>query len=382
MNASPDSPYPVVLQVLPALGGGGVERGAVEIASVIARFGGLPLVASAGGLHAASVERAGGRNILLPLDSKNPWRIWRNAAALEQVVRREHVDIVHARSRAPAWSAWLAARRTGAKFVTTYHGAYNEDFPGKRHYNAVMAKGERVIAISHFIANLIQQRHGTDPARIRVIHRGVDPAIFDPARVATDRKIRLLKAWRVQDGQPTLMLPGRLTRWKGQAVLIEALALMRERDAVAILVGADQGRHRYAAELAALAERLGVASRLRIVGHCDDMPAAYSLSDVVVNASTDPEAFGRVVIEAQSMARPVVATDHGGAVETIEHGITGWRVPPADPAALAAALDHALRLPHPEREALGAAARASVQAHYTVEAMQNATIAVYRELLA
>jgi glycosyltransferase involved in cell wall biosynthesis len=381
MNATPESPYPVVLQVLPALGGGGVERGTVEITSIIARLGGLPLVASAGGRLAPAVERAGGRNLILGLDSKNPWRIWRNAAALERLIRAHQVDIVHARSRAPAWSALLAARRTGAHFVTTYHGSYNENLPGKRRYNAVMAMGERVIAVSQFIAGLIAERHGTDPARIRVIHRGVDPAVFDPARVGPDRQVRLLRAWRVQDGQTTLVLPGRLTRWKGQAVLIEALARMRHQGAVAVLVGADQGRARYAAELAALAERLGVGDRLRIVGDCEDMPAALSLSDVVVNASTDPEAFGRVVIEAQAMARPVVATDHGGAVETVAHGETGWRVPPGDADALAAALDHALGLSQEERAALGARARASVLASYTVEAMQMKTIEVYREVL-
>jgi glycosyltransferase involved in cell wall biosynthesis len=381
MNATPESPYPVVLQVLPALGGGGVERGTVEITSIIARLGGLPLVASAGGRLAPAVERAGGRNLILGLDSKNPWRIWRNAAALERLIRAHQVDIVHARSRAPAWSALLAARRTGAHFVTTYHGSYNENLPGKRRYNAVMAMGERVIAVSQFIAGLIAERHGTDPARIRVIHRGVDPAMFDPARVGPDRQVRLLRAWRVQDGQTTLVLPGRLTRWKGQAVLIEALARMRHQGAVAVLVGADQGRARYAAELAALAERLGVGDRLRIVGDCEDMPAALSLSDVVVNASTDPEAFGRVVIEAQAMARPVVATDHGGAVETVAHGETGWRVPPGDADALAAALDHALGLSQEERAALGARARASVLASYTVEAMQMKTIEVYREVL-
>jgi glycosyltransferase involved in cell wall biosynthesis len=381
MNATPESPYPVVLQVLPALGGGGVERGTVEITSIIARLGGLPLVASAGGRLAPAVERAGGRNLILGLDSKNPWRIWRNAAALERLIRAHQVDIVHARSRAPAWSALLAARRTGAHFVTTYHGSYNENLPGKRRYNAVMAMGERVIAVSQFIAGLIAERHGTDPARIRVIHRGVDPAMFDPARVGPDRQVRLLRAWRVQDGQTTLVLPGRLTRWKGQAVLIEALARMRHQGAVAVLVGADQGRARYAAELAALAERLGVGDRLRIVGDCEDMPAALSLSDVVVNASTDPEAFGRVVIEAQAMARPVVATDHGGAVETVAHGETGWRVPPGDADALAAALDHALELSQEERAALGARARASVLANYTVEAMQMKTIEVYREVL-
>ncbi|MDE2199455.1 MAG: glycosyltransferase family 4 protein [Rhodospirillales bacterium] len=382
MNATPDGPYPVVLQVLPALGGGGVERGTVEITAAIARAGGCPLVASAGGLLAPAIERAGGRNIRLALDTKSPWRIWRNAAALAALIRREHVDIVHARSRAPAWSAMLAARRTGAHFVTTYHAPYGEDAPFKRHYNAVMARGEIVIAISHFVAGLIAARHGVDPARIRVIPRGVDPAVFDPDSVGVDRLVRLARGWRLEDGARTIVLPGRLTGWKGQRVLIEALARMTHREACVVLVGADQGRQRYAAELVALAERLGVGARVRLVGHAEDMPAVLKLSDVVVNASTEPEGFGRVVIEAQSMARPVIGTDHGGAVETIEHGVTGWRVAPRDAGALAACLDQALSLSDAERVALGARARAAVQARFTVQAMQAATIEVYREVLA
>ena len=374
------APFPVVLQVLPALGGGGVERGTVEIAAAIARAGGGSLVASAGGRLAAAIERAGARNVPLPLATRNPWRIWRNAALLVEVIRRERVDIVHARSRAPAWSAWLAARRTGTHFVTTYHGAYHEASALKRHYNAVMAHGEIVIAASHFIAALVRARYGIDPARIRVIPRGVDPAVFDPDAIAIDRIARLARSWRLPDGVPTIVLPGRLTRWKGQEVLIEALARMQNREAIAVLVGAAQ-RRRYGDELVTLAARLGVAARLRLAGDCDDMPAALMLSDVVVNASIEPEAFGRVVIEAQAMARPTIATDHGGAAETVEHGVTGWRVPPADSDALAAALDHALTLPADERAALGARARASVAAHYTVHAMQAATIEVYRDVL-
>jgi glycosyltransferase involved in cell wall biosynthesis len=372
--------YPVVLQVLPALGGGGVERGTVEIAAAIAQAGGGALVASAGGRLAIAIERAGGRNILLPLNTHNPWRLWRNAARLAEVIRRERVEIVHARSRAPAWSALFAARRTGAHFVTTYHGVYGEDVPFKRQYNAVMARGEIVITASHFVAELVRARHGTDASRIRVILRGVDTAAFDPDAVDAERIALLARAWRLPDGAPTIMLPGRLTRWKGQMVLIEALARMPNRDAVAVLVGEKQ-RRRYEAELIALATRLGVASRLRLAGHCDDMPAALMLSDVVVNASIAPEAFGRVVIEAQAMARPTIATDHGGAAETIEHGVTGWRVPPSDAEALATALDHALSLPAEERAALGLRARTSVVAHYTVQAMQAATIEVYRDVL-
>ena len=377
----PDLPYPVILQVLPALGGGGVERGTVEIAGAIAGAGGGALVASAGGRMVGAVERAGGRHFTLPLASKNPFRIWRNAGRLAALIRRERVDIVHARSRAPAWSAWLAARRTGAVFVTTYHGSYNEDLPLKRRYNSVMAMGRLVIAISHHIAALIERRHGIDPARIRVIPRGVDPAVFDPDAVNHARVIRLAGQWRLPDGAPTIMLPGRLTRWKGQTVLIEALARMRHTEAVCVLVGSDQGRVRYTRELLALAARVGVAARLRLAGDCEDMPAALMLSDVVVNASTDPEGFGRVVIEAQSMARPVIASDHGGAVETVEHGVTGWRVPPGDAGALAAALDQVLDLSDAARAVIGAQARAAVSARYAVAAMQASTIAVYRELL-
>jgi glycosyltransferase involved in cell wall biosynthesis len=370
-----------VLQVLPSLVTGGVERGTVEITRAIAEAGGLALVASAGGRMVASVNRAGGRHVTLPLDSKNPLTIRRNAALLADVIRAERVAIVHARSRAPAWSAWLACRRTGARFVTTYHGAYGEDLPFKRHYNAVMAKGERVIAASRFIAELIVARHGTDPARIRMIPRGVDLAAFDPDAVSGERIARLERAWRLPEGARVVLLPGRLTRWKGQAVLIEALSRLARHDVCCVLVGSDQGRRRYAAQLIRQAEALGVADRLRLAGECDDMPAALMLADIVVHASTEPEAFGRVVIEAQAMGRPVIASDLGGPVETVAHGVTGWRVPPRDAGALAGAIEQVLVLPAATRAELGIRARAAVKRGYTVAAMQAATLAVYDELL-
>ena len=193
---------------------------------------------------------------------------------------------------------------------------------------------------------------------------------------------RLAQAWRVPDGALVALLPGRLTSWKGQAVLIEALARMSRRDVCGVLVGSDQGRQRYTARLIRQAEALGVADRLRLAGECDDMPAALMLADVVVHASTQPEAFGRVVIEAQAMGRPVIASDLGGPVETVEHGVTGWRVPPGDPAALAAAIEAALALPAEQREALGHRARAAVLRRCTVAEMQRATLDVYRQVMA
>jgi glycosyltransferase involved in cell wall biosynthesis len=366
-----------VLQVLPALGSGGVERGTVEITQAIVQAGGRAVVASEGGRLVGSIERAGGRHLALPLDRKTPWALWRNADRLSDIIRREGVDIVHARSRAPAWSALLAARRTGAHFMTTYHGAYGENFPGKRLYNSVMARGERVIAISSYVAELLESRHRVARERIRIVPRGVDTLLFDPDAIPQPRIIRLATGWRLPDGAHTVMLPGRLTRWKGHAVLIAALAKLRRPDAVAVFVG--DGRKHFEAELTREAERLGVAGQIRFVGHCDDMPAALMLADVVVNASLAPEGFGRTVIEAQAMRRPVIATDHGGAVETVEPGITGWRVKPGDAEALAAAIGQALSLSEEERFELGSQSRAWVQENYSVVAMQEATIGVYSE---
>lgn len=367
-----------MLQVLPSLVTGGVERSTVEMAQAIAEAEGVALVASAGGPMVGAVQRAGGRHITLPLHNKDPLVIWRNAGRLAALIRAEGVNLVHARSRAPAWSAWLACRRTGAHFVTTYHGTYSENLPFKRHYNAVMARGEVVIAASRFIAELIVARHRVYPTRIRVIPRGVDPAVFDPESISAERVVRLERDWRLPEGASVIMLPGRLTGWKGQSVLIDALAQLRRPDVCAVLVGADQGRRRYAEGLMQQAARLGVADRLRLVGQCDDMPAALMLADVVVHASTQAEAFGRVVIEAQAMARPVIAADLGGPVETVQHGRTGWRVPPGDPAALAAALEQVLAMPLLERQMIGSRARANVP---TVRAMQDATLEVYEAVL-
>ncbi|MCZ8141551.1 MAG: glycosyltransferase family 4 protein [Acetobacteraceae bacterium] len=371
---------PALLQVLPALRSGGVERGTLEIAEAQIAAGFRAIVASAGGEMVPALEALGAKHITLPLTAKSPLAIWRNAAALAALMRTEGVALIHARSRAPAWSALIAARRTGLPFVTTYHGAYNEGFPGKRLYNSVMARGDRVIAISHFIADLIRTRHGVAEARLRVIPRGVDPRRFDPSLVSPERRDKLRTAWNLPEGRPIIMLPARVTRWKGQMVLVEAMARL-PGDSLALLVGDAEERPAFKAELLARIESLGLTDRVRLVGHANDMPAALLLADVVIHASTDAEAFGRTVIEAQAMARPVIASDLGAPRETVAEGITGWRIPPGDAAALADATGKALALPAAERAALGARARAAVLSGYTTEAMQAATMAVYRELI-
>ncbi len=367
----------VVLQVLPSLVAGGVERGTIEMARAVTEAGGRALVASAGGRLVSAVQYAGGRHVTLPLATKDPLNMWRNAGRLAALIRDEGVQIVHARSRAPAWSALLAARRTGARFVTTYHGAYGEAFPFKRRYNAVMAKGDRVIAISRHIAALVAARHGVGPDRLRVIPRGVDTAVFDPQIVSGERIARLAAEWRLPERARVVLLPGRLARWKGHGVLIEAMGRLGDPGLCCVLMG--EGRQGYGAELARQAERRGVT--LRMPGPCDDMPAAMLLADAVVHAATEPEAFGRVVIEAQAMGRPVIASDLGGPVETVEPGVTGWLVPPGEAAVLADTLRYVLDLSEADRAALGLQTRAAVLARYTTRAMQDATLAVYRELL-
>lgn len=382
MNDSPEpnSP-PVVLQVLPSLVTGGVERGTIEITQAIAEAEAVALVASAGGPLVHSVQRAGGRHFTLPLLSRDPVTIWRNAARLEALIRAENVTLVHARSRAPAWAAWLACKRTGTHFVTTYHGVYGEDLPFKRHYNAVMAKGEIVIAASQYVADVIQRRHKLDPSRVRVIPRGVDPMVFNPDTVSADRIARMAQTMRVPDGMLTVVIPGRLTAWKGQAVLLQAIARLDRQDVCCALVGSDQGRTKYTRELETLSETLGIADRVRIIGQVEDMPAALMLSDVVVHASTQAEAFGRVVIEAQAMGRPVIATDLGGPSETVRAGVTGWLTRPADVDSLTWALQDALSMDAESRMALGQRARASVLDGYTLQAMRDATLDVYEAVL-
>jgi glycosyltransferase involved in cell wall biosynthesis len=365
-----------VLQVLPSLESGGVERGTVEITQAITREGGRAFVASAGGRMTPQIERAGGRHFTLPLMTKDPLSIWLNSFPLARLVRQNDVRLVHARSRAPAWSARFAARRLGVPFVTTWHGVYSENVPGKRWYNSVMASGDLVIAISGYVAARLAAL-GVPEAKIRLIPRGVDTALFDPQAVSGERVHKLAQAWRLPEGAPVVMLPGRLTRWKGGEVLLRALTALRRQDAVAVFVG-DGG---FGGTLESIAASLGLTGRVRLGGQCDDMPAALMLADVVVCPSLEPEPFGRTVIEAQAMGRPVIAANHGGAAETIQDGDTGWRVAPGDAQALAEVIDFALALPPAARTTLGAIARAAVLEHFTTAAMQAATLAVYREVL-
>ncbi len=372
---------PVVLQVLPALRTGGVERGTIEIAGAIARAKWKPLVASSGGAMVSSVAYVGGEHITLPLAAKNPWTIWKNARKLEKIIRDYKVDIIHARSRAPAWSAYIAAKRTGIPFVTTFHGVYGLNPAIKKIYNAVMTKGKRVIAISHFVAGHIAEHYHVDPAIVRIIHRGVDLNAFDPARILPPRMIELVSKWRVPDDLPIIIMPGRITRWKGQHVLIEALAQIPHRKFFCLLVGDDMGHPNYRKEIEARISELGLEGHIRIAGNTPYMAEAYMLADIIVAPSIEPEAFGRVPVEAQAMGRAVIATSHGGACETVIDGQTGWLVDPDNAEDLSHTIDRVLQLSKPEKERIGAQAMAHVRTHFSADIMCSKTLEVYWELI-
>jgi len=383
---------PTILQIIPQLDAGGAELSAVEIADAVVRAGGRAIVLAEPGRLAADIAKVGGEVVPFPAASKNPVRMLANARAIARIVHSEHVDLVHARSRAPAWSAMWAARRTGVRFVTTYHGAYGEKNALKRLYNSVMARGDVVIANSRYTARLIAERYATPGARIEVIARGVDVRKFDPESIAQARVAALRDRWGVGPGEPVILLAARLTGWKGQTALIAATAKLqamgRLGSAAVVLAGDAQGRTAYVRMLEDQIDRLGLKGRVRLVGHVEDVAAAFAAAHVTVVASTEPEAFGRTAIEAAAVGCPVIATDIGAPPETVlaepavaANAITGWLVPPGDADALAARLADALALAPAARRDLGQRARRHILGTYTVEAMQRRTLAVYDRLL-
>ena len=386
---------PTILQIIPRLDTGGAELSTIETTEAVVRAGGRMLVLSEGGRLASEIARMGGELTVFPAATKNPLRILANARRIAKLVVHEQVDLLHARSRAPAWSALIAARRTGKPFVTTYHGAYRRSGVLKNAYNSVMARGDIVVANSQFTAGLIRAEHHVPPERLRVIHRGVDTATFDPAAIGAERKNALLAAWGVTAGQRVILHAARLTAWKGQRVVIDAVTRLaaegRLEDAVVVFAGDDQGRDGYSEDLRNRVDAAGLAARVKIVGHCADIAAAYALAHVTVVPSIEPEAFGRSVAEALSLGCPVVASDIGAPPEILRieprdaaaTGQTslGWLVPPGDPAALADRIGTALDLSPQARTAMAREARAHVVAHFSSEAMKHAKLAVYDALL-
>ncbi len=372
---------PVVMQIIPSLGAGGAEQGCIDVAAELVKSGAKSIVVSHSGHRIPEILRGGSIHIDLPVHSKNPFVMWRNISRLRKIIKDHDVDIVHARSRAPAWSAWKSVEGTKARFMTTCHAPFNISGDVKKFYNSSIARGERVIAISNYVREYLLKNYEIEDRNIRVIHRGVAIEKFHPNAVAPTHLIKLTQEWRVPDGCAIIMMPGRLTRWKGHHILVDAMAKLKRDDVFCVMIGDDQGRTEYRAEVENAIREKGLEGRVRIIGHCSDMPAAYMLANVVVSASTDPEGFGRVPIEAQAMGRPIIATNHGGAMETILPGYTGWLVPPGDADAMANAMEEALNMDSEQRSFMATHAMMHVAEHFTRGRMVDETMNVYAELL-
>ena len=377
-----------ILQLVPALETGGAERTTVDVAHAIVAAGGHALVASRGGRMVAELEAAGARHVEMAVHSKNPVVMALNVERLTRLIAREKIGLVHARSRAPAWSALAAAHRAGIPFVTTYHSRVHERPRLKVFYNSVMTRGDAVIANSEFTAGRIRAVHAPDEARIFTVPRGIDIEGLAPAAIALGRIETLRSHWNLDGAAGVIFVhPARLTRWKGQAVSVEAARLLRARgieDFTLLLVGDAQGRDEYRAELARAIARDGLQRHVRLVGHCDDMGAAYALSDIVLSPSIEAEPFGRTAVEAQAAARPVIVSDAGGQRETVltaEGAATGLCVPPGDAGALADAMEQMIAWGREARAAMGARGQAHAAAHYSVAAMCKTTLGIYDRLL-
>jgi glycosyltransferase involved in cell wall biosynthesis len=380
-----------VLQIIPELDAGGAERTAVDIAEGLNAVGARALVATEGGRLVGELQVKGGIWVPFPASTKNPLAMAFNVAKLVRILREERVDLLHARSRAPAWVALAACRINRTRFVTTYHGSYSGKSAPKVLYNSVMARGDLVIANSLYTADLIRKMHQVDPARLRVIERGTDFSTFSIDKVTPDRVDALRRSWGVAPDERIVLLPARLTSWKGQRVLIRAAALLREigpNALVFILAGDAQGRERYVAELDALIESLNLTGLVRRVGHVADMPAAFASASVVVVPSTEPEAFGRVAVEAQAMGVPVIVSNLGAVPETVlappqvrPEQRTGWRVEPDSPLVLAKALLEVLDLRPSACEKLAQRARSHVQSRFSLDRMVSETLDAYAALI-
>ncbi len=380
-----------ILQIIPSLDAGGAERTAIDVAAGLAEIGARALVASEGGRLVGELQAHGG--IWVPFDAatKNPVSMALNVRRLARIAQIEGVDLIHARSRAPAWVALGAARLLGLPLVTTYHGSYAGASKPKRLYNSVMARGDVVIANSDFTAGQIRTLYGTPPGRIATLHRGTDLSSFSIGAVPAERVDALRRGWDLRPHQRIVLLAARLTAWKGQKVLIEAASILRDRgleDAVFVLAGDPQGRDGYVREIDGLIAARGLGGVVRRVGHCEDMPAALLAASVVAVPSTEPEAFGRIAVEAQALGTPVVVSDLGAVPETVlappdvpAAARTGWRVPAGDAEALADAIEHALMLGASARDGLAARARSHVERHFSLGRMVGRTLELYTDLL-
>lgn len=374
---------PVIVQIVPQMNRGGVERGTVEIAEAISARGWKAVVICNGGRMENQLRRAGAEVYTLPVDTKNPLKWPAVRRRLKAVLLSVGADIVHVRSRAPAWIALPLTRAMGIHSISTIHSKFVPKNFVKRIYNQKMLSADGIIAISDYVKSVITSHYSEaiSEKAIQVIHRGVDLDVFDPVKVSQHRIVRLSETLNLPDDGPVVMLPARATEWKGHAPLIEAVARLEAKDVTLLLLGAGDGHSRFIERLRALAIKTGLDGRLRIASGTDDMPAALMLADVVAMPSTVPEPFGRVALEAQAMGRPVVAFKHGGAIESIQEGETGWLAEPNNVEDLARCLQLALKLGPRQRTIWAKRARAHVESAFSTQQMCEKTLEIYADFL-
>ena len=377
-----------VLQVIPKLGYGGAETGCYDIAHFLPENDCGSFIATSGGELLKFVKKDKVKIFKLPVHTKNPILIIFNTLMLSIYIIFFKINIIHARSRAPAWSCYFASLLTGRVFVTTFHGTYNFKSKFKKFYNSVMLKAKLTIAGSNFIFSHINENYSeylSKEKKLRVIFRGINVDYYNPKNISMLKQEKLKREWNLSSNKFTILLPGRLTYWKGQEKFIESLNILTEdynfTNFQAIILGSDQGRKVYAKKLVNLVERYNLNKKIKFIHHCNEMPLAYSLADVVVSASTEPEAFGRVSVEAQSMGKPIVASNIGGSKETVINKKTGFLYKHDDPRELAKSLNTVIQLTQDELKSIGNEGRKNITKKFDVEIMCQTNLKEYKRLI-
>ena len=377
-----------VLQVIPRLGYGGAETGCYDLAHYLPENNCSSYIVTSGGDLLKHVDKKKVKIIKLPVHSKNPILMIFNTIVLVFIILIFNISIVHARSRAPAWSSWFATKITRRKFVTTFHGTYNFNNPIKKFYNSIMVRSNLVIAGSNFIFSHIKEnysKHLDYKNRFLVIFRGINIDYFDPSTTVESEEDELLKNWKIKRGKKIILLPGRLTSWKGQEMFIEALHQVNtelgHEAFYGVILGNDQGRDVYKKKLLRLVEQHRLNNQVRFIEHCNNMPLAYKISDIVISASIEPEAFGRVAVEAQAMKKPIIASNIGGSNETIAKDKTGFLFETGKSYALCRKIIEVLQLDETTLKSMGNEGRKNVTNKFNIEKMCFTTYSEYKKLM-
>ncbi len=382
------SPKIKVLQVIPKLGYGGAETGCYDLAHYLSEQGCSSYIVTSGGDLLKFVRKDKVKIFKLPVHSKNPFLIFFNSIIISIIIFTLNINIVHARSRAPAWSCFFSCLVTRKKFVTTFHGTYNFNSSLKKMYNSVMVRSDLIIAGSNFIFNHISENYAkylNRKKKLMVIFRGINLDFFSRKNISQNKRNSLVKEWNLDQEKLTILLPGRLTKWKGQEMFIESLNILREdynsNRFQAIILGSNQGRNVYSKKLYGLVDRYRLKNFVKFINHCKEMPTAYSLADIVISSSIEPEAFGRVAVEAQSMEKPIIASDIGGSKETIVKEKSGFLFTSGEPRELAKILNNVMELDKEALYSIGNEGRKNVTKKFDVEKMCQTTLNEYKKLL-